>query len=418
MTPTASIVSDYCLAALLRCHRSPQGQGWQSTTPKADIEEREELLLRWALSSSIKNIAEHVINSPRDIQTAISFSTHTYSGQIPGTVDARETLFAQELTGDSTLFVVSEPSQSPLTRRNNVLAWVLLQAESLVLSAIRRHQLKPQQEWIYSRAKLFEQASRLRVLREVMLSPAGRRRPGSAAIRDARKSLSVLYRSAADAVATFEAIEVMDPQTIRQLLSDTLIAKLEDWQQLELAAALAAAESLAKACGARVRWKGSIAGGSQIATVGPYTLHWQHALSMRTVGQLDPSERLIREAAENLQAGLGQARADITIRRNVDAKAIAHMECKWFGSPASASSSIVDAVSQLVRYCRDSCPNSVTQAQDMLQDSVIVTSTLADFTQRLDGTSPVNLTDFAGLANGCLDVWAFRLHARSAISPI
>lgn len=418
MAPAASIVSDYCLAVLLRCYRSRQGQGWQSTAPKADIEEREELLLRWALSSSVIGIAEHVINYPRDVRSSIAFTTSTYSGQIPGTVDARETLYAQELTGDSTLFVVSEPSNSPLTRRNNVLAWLLLQAESLVLAAIRRHQLKPEQEWIYSRAALFERATKLRTLREVMLSPAGRRRPGSAAILDARKSLSVLYRSAADAVAKFDAIEGMDPEAIRQLLSETLIAQLEDWQKLELASALAAADSLGKACGERVRWKGSIAGGSQIATVGPYSLHWQHALPMRTVDQLDQSERLIRETAESLQAGLGSARADITIRRNLDNKVLAHIECKWFSSPASTSSAIVDAISQLVRYCRDSCPTNDLQAQDMLRDSIIVTSNLFGFTQQLEGTTPVNLTDFSGLVDGCLDAWAFRLHARSTITPI
>lgn len=417
MAPETSDVSDYCLAAILRCYRSRQGQGWRSSTPKADIEEREELLLRWALSSSVTSIAKHVINYPRDVKSSLAYTTNTYSGEIPGTVNARETLYAQELTGDSTLFVVSEPSYSALTGRNNVLAWALLQAESLVLAAIRRHQIKPEQEWIYGHAALFERATRLRALREVMLSPSGRRRPGSAAILDARKSLSPLYRSAAEAVAKFDAIEGMDPQALRQLLSDTLIAQLEDWQKLELASALAAAESLAKACGEKVRWKKSIVGGSEIATVGPYSLHWQHALPMRTAEQLDESELLIRETAESLQAGLGSSRADVTIRRSLDNKVLAHIECKWFGSRASASSAIIDAVSQLVRYCRDSCPASHLHARNLLRDSIIVTSNLFGFTQQVDGTTPVNLTDFSGLVSGCLDSWAFRLHARSAITP-
>jgi len=247
-------------------------------TPRSAIEDREELLLRWALSDDVRRIAEHVTSRPRDIRSAIAFETQTYSGHIPGAVDARSTLFEQELTSNPTLFVVSEPSVSPLTRRNHVLAWVLREAESLIFSAIRRHKLGPDQEWIHGRAALIEQATRSKLLREVMLSPSGRRRPGGAEIRDARKSLSPLYRVAADAVLLFEGIERLETEALKVLLSGTMIVQLEDWQKLELAAGLAMAEALSIACGERMHWKGSIAGGTEIASVGRYRIHWQNAL--------------------------------------------------------------------------------------------------------------------------------------------
>jgi hypothetical protein len=414
--PSSDLLSDYCLSALLRCHRNLQGQGWQSQTPRAMIEDREELLLRWALSDNLRRIAEHVAARPRDIRSAIAFETQTYSGHIPGSVDARATLYEQELTGDPTLFVVSEPSVSPLTRRNHVLAWVLREAESLILSAMRRHKLGPDQEWIHSRAALVEQATRSKLLREVMLSPSGRRRPGGAEIRDARKSLSPLYRMAADAMLAFESIERFEPEAIKALLSSTLMAPLEDWQKLELSAGLAMGEALAAACGAPLRWKGSIAGGSEIATVGRYRIHWQKALPKRPAAQLDSSEIMVRNAAEALDAGLGMARADISVIDSVTGALISHFECKWFGSPNSANSAITDAIEQLVRYCRDSRPESVDEAELLLVDCVAVISGLSGFEASLDGAKPVGLTDFAGLANGNLMHLAERLHAKTALA--
>ena len=380
------------------------------------VGDREELLLRWALSSDIKRIAEHVAERPRDIRSAIAFDIQTYSGLIPGAVDARATLLEQERTGDPTLFVCSEPTISPLTRRNQVLAWTLREAESLIFAAIRRHSLGPDQEWIHSRAGLLQRAARSPLLREVMMSPMGRRRPNSAAIRDARKSLSPLYRMAAEATVAFEAIERLDLEALRALLSSTLVASLEDWQRLELSAGLAAVEALAAACGEPARWKGSIAGGTEIASVGPYRIHWQNALAKRTDAQLDDSELMTREAAEALGAGAGLARSDISVRDSRVKRDIAHLECKWFGSPAAASSAIAEAIAQLVRYCRDSRPASVVEAHDLLRDSTVVCAALSGFTERVDGTAPVGLLDFAGLFDGALAPWAQRLHAKHALA--
>jgi hypothetical protein len=413
--PTSDLLSDFCLSALLRYHRAQHGQGWQSQKPGAMIEDREELLLRWALSDDLRRIAEHVGARPRDIRSAIAFETQTYSGHIPGSVDARATLFEQELTGDPTLFVVSEPSVSPLTRRNHVLAWVLREAESLILSAIRRHKLGPDQEWIHSRAALIEQATRSKLLREVMLSPAGRRRPGGTEIRDARKSLSPLYRMAADAMLAFEGIERFDQESIKALLSTTLISQLEDWQKLELAAGLAIAEELSTMCGSPLRWKGSIAGGSVIASAGQYQICWQKALPKRPEAQLDASEIMVRDAAQALAAGMGLARTDISVIDESTGIVVSHLECKWFGSPNSANSAITDALEQLVRYCRDSRPTSVTEAGSLLQDCSIVLSGLSGFEESIDGTKPVGLTDFAGVASGSLAQIAARIHDKAAL---
>ena len=412
MQPTTEALADYCLAAILRCHRSPQGGGWASVTPRVDEADREELLLRWALSADLKRLATAAVGEPRRIRSAVAFETQMYSGSIPGAVDAHATLMAQELSGDSTLFVVNEPSISPLTRRNHVLAWVLREASLLIASAIRRHRFKAELAWIHDRAVLFEQATRLPLIREVMASPMGRRRPGAAEVRDAGNSMSPMYQRAALAMTSFEAVERLSPAALRALLSDTLIARLEDWQRLELAAALGAADALAAVTGEKVHWKGSITGGTLLAKVGSFSIHWQNTLPKRSAAQLDPSEDMAINAVEALDARLGPARADISVRVDGGTRDVAHLECKWFASSSSASSAISGAVTQLVRYCRDSRPSSLADAALLLKDSFVVCSHLWGYGPSIDGSKPVGLTDYAGMISGSLADWAARLSAR------
>lgn len=221
---------------------------------------------------------------------------------------------------------------------------------------------------------------------------------------------------AADAMLAFEDIERFNPDAIKALLSSTLMAKLEDWQKLELSTGLAIAEALAAASDSPMRWKGSIAGGSEIASVGRYRIHWQKALPRRPNAQLDASEIMVRKAAEALDAGLGLARTDITVIDEPTGIAITHLECKWFGSPNSANSAITDAIEQLVRYCRDSRPTSAASAESLLVNCSIVISGLSGFDASLDGTKPVGLTDFAGIAAGSLAQLAARLHSKATLA--
>lgn len=414
--PSSADLSDFCLAALLRCHRSPQGAGWNAISPKASFADREELLLRWALSKEVERIALAVIGNPRAIRSAIAFETQTSQGFISGAVDARATLLAQELSTDPTLFVCSEPMVSPLTRRNQVLAWVLHEAESLIISAIRRHKLGPEQEWIHSRLGLMEQSLRSPLLREVLRSPLGRKRPNASALRDCMKSMAALYRASAEATMLYESVERLEQHALRALLSSTLVADLEDWQRLELTAALAAGDALAQASGHPAQWKGSIAGGAEVITVGPYRVKWQNALKKRVDDQLDPSEMLARLAAEALGAGIGLARADVSVVDTRLGRDIAHLECKWFDSPAGANGAIAEAITQLVRYCRDSRPGSFEEAKLLLADSAVIVGHLAGFDEALDGSVPTGLADFEGLTQGRLLQWAQRIHSKTAAS--
>lgn len=410
--PTVEQVADFCLALMLRAYSARHGPGWSSLDPRAGIEDREELLVRWALSNQVRQIAETAVLNPRAIHSCIAFETNTVSGVISGSVDARATLLEQQIRGDSTLFVVTEPAVSRITRRNHVLAWVLREAETLIRAAIRRHSLGPENEWIHNHIHLLEKALLSPPLKDLLYAKLDRRRPGSAAIRDAGKSVAMLYKLSAQAAIAYDEIEQFRPDAIRQILADTIMSQFEPWQKLELATAISASVALSKASGYPIRWTGSVSGGGQIVAVGPYQVHWQYALPQRHFDLLDPSEQMVRTCAESLRSGYGLSRSDVTIRDGRSGADLAHLECKWCSSEFSVPQAISEALSQTVRYCRDSKPDSLDEARELLHECVIVCSQLGGFQSSVDGSRDIGLVAFSDLANNSLDVWADRLHKK------
>jgi len=96
----------------------------------------------------------------------------------------------------------------------------------------------------------------------------------------------------------------------------------------------------------------------------------------------------------------------------ITGKEIAHCECKWFESETSAPSAVSDACVRITRYAMDSRPNSLGEAESVLQDSLVVVASRGKFAERVDGSGPVGFTDFDGLESGSLEKWAAALALR------
>lgn len=414
MIPSSTDLADFAISAIARCYRRNAENGWRPSNPRLTSGDVEALRLMWALSGDVASIASRVAEKPRSLAGGMTAETVVESGQISGSVDARATLLEQMRTADASRYVVDVPVVSHATNRNHVLAWVLREAGRLALSLTKQPHLSPDFEWIHARTLVLELALRTRVLREVLQSPLGRLRPRAAALRDCKKSVNVLYRTAARAFETLAAIEVLDAEATSRVVSDALVSRLENWQKLELCATVAAAEALQLATGKPLAWKSSFSTKPTLQ-VGDFSIVWQYTVPSREDSALDPSERLVRNLLRALGASAGASRADVTIRhKEAD---VCHLECKWFESPNSVTAAIVDATEQLVRYCRDSRPTSIAEAETMLRNSVIVCASTESFSPTIDGQAGVNLLDFRGLAEGALTGWAARVVA-SATAPV
>lgn len=413
--PSESVILDFCLAALLRSFSARHTRGMAFVSPLAGHRDREELLVRWALSETIEKLAMLVVENPRLIHSAINEETVTNSGIISGSVDARATLLEQQLRGDATIFVVNEPSVSKVSRRNHVLVWVLRQAETLIRASIRRHKINSDLEWIHNHLNLIETSLSISPLREILYARLDKRRPGSASIRDATKAVSPLYVLAAKAAQEYEEVESLNQATIGRILREAYISQYEQWEMLEIATALAASEAFAMVLMEPVNLALSIERSGVIAKVGPYEIQLQKSLPLRSYHLLDPSEQIVRECAESIDSSLGRSRADVTIRMSGRDIEVAHLECKWCSSESSISTSITNAINQLVRYCRDTRPNSLEDAKSLLSDCVVVCSQIGSFKPTLGEDSIIGLAGFDDLLDGKLVPWAKKIHEKHGL---
>lgn len=404
--PSPERLNDYCVKALLRCFRTKADQQALFSRPRLSWEDIDDLRLRWALSGVVGRLASHVHDNPREARSTVDFSETITQGEISGSVDARATLLEQDITQDASIFVVHEPNASLLTGANQLVVWTLKEAEEAVLSVIRRHGLGREYEWIHERAKLLEDALRAQTLREVLLSPLGRSRPGLSAIRSAAKARVPMYRLALEAFSALEDIEALDQDALRSVLQDSTLAPLENWQRFELATALTVAEALGEASGSPVDLRAQVAGSKPFARVGSFDVLWQYSLKQRALSQLDPSEALAKRLAESIGTSLGASRVDVSVIHRESGRELAHIECKWFESVGSAAGAIADAAIQIVRYARDTHPTSIAEAENFLRQCVIAVASRGSYSMRLDGSGPVRFADFDGLQNGALAEWA------------
>ena len=370
------------------------------------MDDLEDLRLRWALSGIVARLAEHVIENPREARSTIDFEITKANGEILGGVDVRSTLIEQDLSQDTSIFVFYEPNTSFLTKANHLIVWCLKEAEEIILSAIRRHNLDKKYEWVHERAKILEDALRNQIFREILLSPLGQSRPGLSAIRSAARTRVPMYLLALKAFMALEDIEALKSDMLCTVLEDTMLAPLEAWQRFELATAIAVSESLEMVSGASLNLSVSIERSNPIIRVGDFDIFWQKNLNQRENSQMDPSEVLAKQLAEYIGSGLGSSRADISVIYRKSGKILAHIECKWFESEGSAAGAINDATVQIVRYARDTIPHSFDESKSFLSHCVIVVASKNQYPERIDGSGPIFFTDFEGFKSGMLEKWA------------
>jgi hypothetical protein len=240
------------------------------------------------------------------------------------------------------------------------------------------------------------------------------RRPGSAAVAEAARSRLTLYRAASDAYNLLFRAEAGDAEALRAVLADTLVGPTEAWRRFELAVALAAAEALGEACGARPAL-GLLAGGDRmVARVGRFSVHWQSLTKAHVTPSPEPSEIATATVLDAYGFGGSSDRPDVVVLDDEKGEAAAVLEAKFFlaGDGADAFRA---AAAQIVRYARG---YRVTDLDGLLGTSVVALINLGGLAP-LSAPHPPSvpwLVDLAGLTQRGLAGWAARCVAASAKS--
>lgn len=401
-------IDSLCLKGLLRYFGvGPRGIVTPSVI-RLNHNDIEYLKFWWALSTTVSNLAERTRSRPREIAGVVGSEDIIAVGEIPGTLDACETIRIQSRTGDPSLFAVIEPSPTWISGPNRLLALTLLEAERSILAAERVMAKGVFQSLVLEKAKLVEDALRVSALREILSSPAGRSRLTPFERKQAGKARTPLYRLAYAAAELLHGIGDIVPESIQELFSEGVLQNLEKWRKFELATALACAESISNAMGTPFILDTSFSSTRPIATVGRFKIWWQKTIPSRPNSLLDTGELMVKNLAFTLGVSEGSGRSDLLIESN-DIP-ISLIECKWFEDASSSHNAIIDACNQTVRYARDLCRHRGGKLQTILNNSII---SLAD-----RGTAPLVLNNRSigcmGLKDmemGELDGWSANIIA-------
>ena len=398
-------LDEICLRGLLRWVGAGAPSPYSGRVETLKYEDLDVLRMWWALSEPVGRLALRLVEKQREVSPTLEDFRKEVSGELPGPPDAAASMLLQTLTLDPSAFVVMEASSTWLSGPNRVLAKTLKTAQVALKAGALHARGGLFDQHANKRLALLDCALKVAPIREVLSTPAGRSRIVAYEKRQASKARSPLYKLSWICASILSGIEAFEIDTIRALLASDLLPGMEVWRKFELATILEVAEALSGATGEPVVLDASFAAGRPAATVGDMELRWQKSMPKRPSAILDPGEILAGELAFALGVSKGTARADITIERA--GRILSIIECKWFSSPDSAPSAILEATSQLVGYARDIAHAQKELHKDILARSIVVLAHRGPADMRFG--APVCCIGFSDFGAANLAPWATML---------
>ena len=369
---------------------APRGRPFTSSEARG---ERDALLLSWAMSSLLHDIALGAIGQRSGMQQSQTLEATVHFGQISGSIDARETLLQQHLTTNLSLFVVNEvvPSKESLVRRH-VVAWALKLAREEISKSLQRDQCYSYNKQVLEkRLAVQKSALAMHIFKGAISGKFGRSQPGEAAMNNARRSKTGLHPKAAEALCIHEGLRRLAPFALRRVISDVLTDRLGDQQLLELAGGLALAEALSIASGHPLAWRSSIASDGVMAAVGPFEVGWNKPIGF------DDDEVQSTVSAYDTRTGL----------------CISFIRCAVASEEAFENEAIRNATESLVAACRSEAKKGPGFEETPLADCVVIMRRLFKYEPDESIPDRLAITDFEQMTRGRLLALARRACGRA-----
>ena len=330
---------------------------------------------------------------------------------VRGRLDARRTVMARALSGHPTRIVFAEPVRSYTSGPNHVLVWVLQRAHFLLARFTDEAGASSgYSEKIATAIKALSAARRIGTVAQAIADTDSTQYPSPQSLTQAAAARKRLYRLAYAAIQLLRRVEDGDPDAIAELLRETLIAPLHEWQAFELALALGMGAALADAGGGALRLR-RIAPGSSSALLeaGSYVLHWQSRTAAYSDPPQEPSEVLVNGILAAYGIAAGGDRPDVVVTLGAAGQVAAIGEAKFFTDETDGwRSAFRDAAAQLVRYGRGYASGTALDA--LLERSVIGLWNFPRAERPL--VPPIHapaIADFADLRDSRLAGWAVRV---------
>lgn len=382
----------FCLRIALTSYErlAPRGRILQTSVALA---ERDALLLAWAMSNDIDEIAQAAIGRNWGMHQSETVESTIKFGQISGSIDARETLLQQHLTADLSLFVVNEvlPTKASLDQCR-VVAWALKIACDQILKALHKDQChgKPK-HFLEERLTIQKTALAMPVLRGALSGRLGLFLPSEAAINNARRSKVGLHPMAGDAMRIYQGLMRLAPFAVRRIVLESVINRLKSKDLFALAGGLAMAEALSIASGHPVKWNSSMASDLVMATVGPFSLKWHKSTNVN-----DDAEQ-----------------ATVSINDTQTGACISFIQCASSFGEAFENKAIRVATESLVAICRREAKNGPQYVETPLANCAVIMRRLFNFQPEAPKSDQLTITEFNEMSRGRLLPLARRLCGRT-----
>ena len=374
-------VSGFCLRIALTSYErlAPRGRILQTSVALA---ERDALLLAWAMSNDMDEIAQAVVGRHWGMHQSETVESTIKFGQISGSIDARETLLQQHLTADLSLFVVNEvvPTKASLDQRN-VVAWALKVACNQISKALHKDQChgKPKQ-FLEERLAVQKSALAMPVLRGALSGRLGVSLPSEAAINNARRSKVGLHPKAGGTLRIYQGLQRLAPFAVRRIVSESVMNRLESQDLLALAGGLAMAEALSIASGHPLKWNSSMVSDMVMATVGPFSVRWHKPI--------------------NVNADAKQA--TVSINDTQTGSCISFIRCAFSFRAAFEDEAIRLATESLVTSCRLEAGKGPRFEETPLANCAVVMRRLFKFQPEAPKPDRLIITEFNEMSRGRL----------------
>ncbi len=413
MRSDAQKLDDLIVRLLLRYFR--RGSDTDLDIPEFVLhEDLSHIRLNWAVSPIVSDLLAYILKHRHELQASISSRLQTHEQVVRGRIDARQTLLERMVSGDPARIAYWEPVKQYQHGPNQLLFWVL----TFVLMLCKRFARDLPTESGYGEAlmktrRLTEQVARLdfvgQALAEVRLSDT----PSPQAITQAARARTRLYRNAYEAYRALQQLESGDAETLKLVLSETLVAPLERWRRFELGLLLSMANALSDQIDEQIQLS-SIRPGQMgaIATVGSYRLYWQSKTNLYTDPAPEPSEVLVGAVLEQYGLAIGDDRPDVIVIDTSQDKVVAVGEAKYYaGSTDSWQSALREATGQIVRYARGY--EDADGIGNLLGKSIVgLKSFPRDQRPEQVGANTPLAVDLDDLIDSSLQLWAERITAQ------
>ena len=353
-------IDHYITEGLLAYFRP--GEGFSPTQSPAMLFTGSQRLLQlhWAFSPDMQSLLKHLLRRHGEVVSSSTTEVQETMGSIRGPGIWQQTYLQRQVTANPGIVMYRDIRRTYAVGPNRVLQIVIMHALRSLEPYAGRPDLAgtPYGISIRQTADLALRARRVMELRQIAspLAASPLREPSIQDVRQASQSSRRLYVLAARLYQLHRSIALHRLESLREMLSRTLVSPLFAWQRFELFTVLHLGLALHRLIGSRAHLHdltGAMRGPA--ITVGPLSIFW----GVRPPGALQPNTLPPRrQRLESMLERFGlpprTGRSDITIVGPRQSEVLAIVECKYSAGESSESSrQFREAASQVVDYVED-----------------------------------------------------------------